>query len=135
MRRVEEFKISQHPYAVDLGSLDRRQTMVCVTAVWYRRKTGLLSAHIGYLRDYQALDSPSAEEFLARYRDGRYGGECLSRWNGGDLWTCCRSWETAERHKVLLEAMLAGYPAAPEGYDGWWVFEPAEPARRGVSRG
>ncbi len=123
MRRVETFKISQRPYAVDLGSLSRSGSAVSVSAVWYRRKSGLLSAHVGLLSNWQPLDLPGAEEFLTQHRDGRYGGICQSRWNGHDLWTYC-DWERARQHKELLEAMLAGYPAAPEGYDGWWVFDP-----------
>lgn len=127
MRRVDEFKISQRPYSVDPRSLESAQGTppARVGAVWYRRKNGLLSAHIGYLWDYQRPATQTVEEFLARHDDGRYGGTCLSRWNGHDLWTCC-GWETAQQHKELLEAMLAGYPAAPEGYDGWWVFDPPE---------
>lgn len=130
MIREEKFLISRKPYAVDLTSLCRthRETgntwaWYTVDAVWFRgRKTDPVAC-IGTLRTI--IDDPepaTAREFLQRYTDGRYGGDCDGRWDGTGYWGNVPL-DVQERHLAILRPMLANYPAVSDGYDGWWTFQ------------
>lgn len=129
MRREDEFVVSHRPYAVDLSSLTvephqpgERTVYYCwVSAVWYRRRNGQTVACVGTLRGFQHAVPSDALEFLARHDDGRYGGDCLGRWDGARYWGAQEP-ETIEQHLALLRPMLDAYPAVPAGYDGWWTF-------------
>lgn len=136
MRREDTFVQSHRPYAVDLGSFrtidpnngngitaDPAQwTWARIDAVWFRRRAGVTVACVGHLRDLQRPAAASAAQFLARHEDGRYGGDCAGRWDGERYWGSQLP-DVIERHLELLRPMLAGYPACPSGYDGWYVFE------------
>jgi hypothetical protein len=139
----KELVLSRGPYAVDLGSYHRGtpeeetadgSAWCSVRAVWFRRKAGLLRACTGTLRDL--LPPPAdAVGFLNAMDDGRYGGDCLGRWDGTRYWG---SQDPAEigRHLALLRPMLERYPMAPDGYHGWWRFpttREAQEARRGTA--
>jgi hypothetical protein len=130
MIKVEKFVVSHRPYAVDLNSLRFEQpwSQGCwarVQAVWFRRKAGITSAHVGFLGTYlgtRITQPPTAVEFLESYKDGRYGGECTGRWDGRGYWGAEEP-ETIDKHLALLRPMLTHYPACPAGYSGWWEFE------------
>lgn len=130
MRREERFVLSHRPYAVELGSLTVGPASFCqVSAVWFRRRRGATVACIGYLWDYQGPSvahpdrkSPaSVGEFLERHSDGRYGGTTEGRWDGERYWGAQEP-DMIEQHLALLRPMLDGYPACPDGLDGWWTF-------------
>lgn len=128
MIREDEMLISHNPYAVDLSSMHVEETewtsctyAITVNAVWFRRRRGLTVACIGTLKDYQKSEPQSAVQFLARHNDGRYGGNCLGRWDGIGYWGA-ENLQIVKTHLDILRPMLEGYPAAPPGYDGWWRF-------------
>ncbi|MFC6081020.1 hypothetical protein [Sphaerisporangium aureirubrum] len=132
MIRDPRFLISQRPYAVDLTSLrfTLREAMPgsgrvfydCrIDAVWFRRRKGTTVACIGTLWDLQDDRPADAVQFLERHADGRYGGDCDGRWDGQRYWGAQEP-DVIERHLALLRPMLDGYPAIPDGYDGWWRF-------------
>lgn len=127
MIREDRFLISRRLYAVDLTSFRLREDTKTgwfggrITAVWFRRRRGVTVACVGTLWDYQKPAPADALEFLARHDDGRYGGNCLGRWDGENYWGA-QVPDVIERHLALLRPMLANYPAIPDGYDGWWRF-------------
>lgn len=146
MIRDEKFVISRNQYAVDLSSLrvtsrtgyrGRIYYPASVRAVWFRRRrrggygpsgSVVTVACIGDLSTSQDIRPETAVEFLARYRDGRYGGNCHGRWDGSGYWGSEDPEEMAE-HLALLRPMLAAYeknpkaPKLPAGFDGWWRFD------------
>jgi len=100
-----------------------------VEAVWFKRKSGVLTAFIGSYhpmvlrRDQQPTDDAYGT-WIAAADDNRYGGSWLASWNGTGLLSYDQPVtpaETAERI-AFLDAMLRGYPDPPAGYDGWWTF-------------
>ncbi len=135
MIREDKFLISRKPYAVDLSTLrggcvdtpsgrnpysyDGR-----IDAVWFRRRKGETVACIGTLWDYQYPEPADAAQFLAQHEDGRYGGDCIGRWDGDSYWGNVTLAEQ-ERHLAILRPMLANFPAIPDGYSGWWTFQPS----------
>lgn len=133
MIREDKFLISHAPYAVDLDSfqVEERGTDTSrpwyrgtVTAIWYRRKHGVVTAHFGTLWDSQTEKPADAEAFLRAHDDGRYGGDCKARWNGQNLWAPDTPWERQnELQRLLSNALDYSYPAAPPGFDGWWTFK------------
>ncbi|MGW5582838.1 hypothetical protein [Streptomyces sp. NPDC003857] len=132
MIRENRFLISRKPYAIDLSSLQRSErdpdktwAWYAVDAVWFRGTKNDPVACLGSLRTI--IDDPApvnVEEFLARFTDGRYGGDCQGRWDGENYWGAQKPLEI-DLHLSLLEPMLANYPAVPDGYDGWWTFQRA----------
>ncbi|WP_030169055.1 hypothetical protein [Streptomyces sp. NRRL S-813] len=128
MIREDRFLISRKPYAVDLSSLRLREDTETgwfdgrMTAVWFRRKQRVTVACIGTLWDHQKPAPADALEFLARHDDGRYGGNCLGRWDGTGYWGA-EVPDVQEQHLAILRPMLANFPAIPPGYDGWWTFQ------------
>lgn len=136
MRREDRFVMSHKPYAVDLSSLREERGFYRVDAVWFRRRRRggygpngavVTVACVGNLHTGQRPAPSTAREFLERYDDGRYGGDCQGRWDGTGYWGSQRP-ETMTEHLDLLRPALDGYlrdpeaPQAPEGYDGWWAF-------------
>lgn len=134
MIRDDRFLISRKPFAVDLGSMtgvqhdrgDRVAFSGTANAVWFRRKDGVTRACIGtlglwshYLPERLDLNDPHA--VLSADLDGRYGGDCHGRWDGTGYWGA-EVLEVQQQHLEILRPMLAGYPAIPAGYDGWWRF-------------
>lgn len=131
MIRETKFLISRKPYAADLASLRTSESerdpskpwaWYVVNAVWFRGRKAEPVACIGTLRTI--IDDPapaSAREFLERYTDGRYGGDCQGRWNGAGYWGAEMP-EVQAQHLAILRPMLANYPAVPDGFDGWWTF-------------
>lgn len=133
MIREDKFLISRRPYAVDLSSyaLARHDSDYpgarttwhgTVNAVWFRRRSGVLAACVGRLWDIQTADPGDVHTFLARHEDGRYGGDCVSRWDGASFWSASQDPETTAAHLELLRPMLENYPDIPAGYDGWYRF-------------
>lgn len=133
MIKVSKFRISHRPYAVDLSSFaltwpgeGSRQNWASFDAVWFRRRRGVTVACIGQLRDYFSLAfDPTAEDALRAMDDGRYGGDCIARWDGQSYWAndpSSLSPEGIERHLAILRPMLENFPAIPRGYDGWWTY-------------
>ena len=137
MIREDKFLISRKPFAVNLDSFRRRERQAsntwawyAVDAVWFRGTKDQPVACIGDL--HTLIDDPeptTAREFLERYDDGRYGGNCAGRWDGESYWGNV-TLDVQERHLAILRPMLANYPAIPAGYDGWWTFQ----APKGGSR-
>jgi hypothetical protein len=129
--RETKFLISRKPYAVDLASFRRTERQpgntwawYTINAVWFRGRKTEPVACIGDL--HTLIDDPEptdAREFLERYTDGRYGGDCHGRWDGTSHWGNV-TLEQQEQHLAILRPMLANYPALPDGYDGWWTFQP-----------
>jgi hypothetical protein len=138
MIREDAFVLSRKQFAIDLGSLrigaleqrfDGSPIAWCsVSAVWYRRKSGQMRVSVGYLRD---LIAPPVDisEFLDGFDHDPWGGHCEGRWDGKRYWG---SEEPAvqEAHLKLLRPLMAGNPAVPEGYDGWWRFLTTEERER-----
>ncbi|OEV13289.1 hypothetical protein [Streptomyces nanshensis] len=137
MNRRETFVFSHKPYAVNLDSLrgtletgrDWRFYRGRIDAVWFRRKDGITRACIGTLWASKRRETePTAQEFLQAHDDGRYGGDCVARWDGVNYWGPGQSLEGMHKHLALLRPMLDdfhatdGAPEAPEGYEGWWTF-------------
>ncbi|MEH0631750.1 hypothetical protein [Streptomyces stelliscabiei] len=136
MNRETRFLISRKPFAIDLTTVtgsqhprgDRHAFSGTANAVWYRRQNGITRACLGslmlfshYLPEPLDLDDPHA--ILSADLDGRYGGDCHGRWDGENYWGAQKPFEI-DLHLTLLEPMLANYPAIPDGYDGWWTFQP-----------
>lgn len=146
MIRQTAFLASSALYAVDLSGLKRSPCghtasgeplyRYDIPAVWFKRRKGVDAAQSGYLWTYATAthleeDPAAARNFLAtELTDGRYGGQCLHRWDGERLWSE-PSIPVAEQPLAFLRDMLAAYPEIPDGYDGWWRF----PKRGEVSRG
>ncbi len=134
MIREDKFLISRKPYAIDLSSFrrserdpDKTWAWYTVDAVWFRGRKNEPVACIGTLRDI--VDDPEpvdAADFLRRFDDGRYGGDCHGRWDGESYWGNVTLAEQ-ERHLAILRPMLANYPTVPARYDGWWTFQTARP--------
>lgn len=136
MIREDRFVLSHRPYAVDLASFrtvdpnngggltaePSEWTWARINAVWFRRRRGLTVACVGDLCDLQRPAPTDAAEFLARHDDGRYGGDCRSRWDGNRFWSATQNPAIHAAHLALLKPMLAAYPAIPGGYQGWWRF-------------
>jgi hypothetical protein len=126
MIKKGKFLISDKPYAVDLGSY-RPEGNGGIDAVWFRRRreayNGPLrtAACAGRLKGCQVPDLSTVDSFLATFTDGRYGGDCLARWDGTNLWSLADE-PDRERYKKILVPMLENFPAVPPSYSGWWVF-------------
>lgn len=127
MRHEDRFVQSHRPYAVNLATLRRADVLTDrpvwwrVEAVWFRRRNGITIACVGELRTIQDPRPKDAIDFLIRYTDGRYGGDCHGRWDGENYWGAQQP-DTIAEHLELLRPMLANHPAIPYGFDGWWSF-------------
>jgi hypothetical protein len=129
MIKARRFRMSERPYAVDLGSyrtpgMGRGE----IDAVWFRRRRQRYGEPVrtiacaGVLHEYQTPCRTAVEDFLAAYTDPRRGGDCLARWDGTSLWS--NTDETARKAYLdILVPMLENSPDVPPGYSGWWVFE------------
>ena len=123
MIREEKFLISNRPYAVDLSSLRTYGSLSVIRAVWFRRRRGVTVACTGILKGWPGPPPGDAVEFLRNLTDGRYGGSAEGRWDGSGYWGSTEDVAIMHEHLNLLRPMLADYPDAPDGYDGWWRFE------------
>jgi len=140
--REAKFLISHAPYAVKLDSLmtkprhpskqvdgqwvkdpDRTYYGCRIEAAWFRRKSGIVSAHLGTLWDYLDEEPADGTAFLTAATDGRYGGRCIARWDGDSLWAPESTWAQMTAYEEFLRPMLDNYPAVPPGYDGWWTYK------------
>jgi len=136
VRRTDRFLISQKPYAINLSTItgdqhprgDRYAFSGHAGAVWYRRKAGVTRACIGtlglwshYLREPLDLTDPHA--ILSADLDSRYGGDCHGRWDGERYWGAQEP-ARIEEHLAVLRPMLAADPIIPDGFDGWWTYQP-----------
>jgi hypothetical protein len=130
--KVDKFRFSYRPYAVDLSTWtavsrgadyqDRSVWWVGLTAVWFRGPKTAPKACIGRLHAYLTGEAPAdAVEALQRMDDGRYGGDCQGRWNGVGYWGA-ESPDLAAEHMAILRPMLDNFPEIPPGYDGWWTY-------------
>lgn len=123
MERTDRFVLSGRVHAVDMASfklVDESRPQIDVA--YFRPKYGKVVAHFGHLWDYQVPSPRSAEEFLARLVDGRYGPRCEARWNGDSLWAPGVDWDRAAELQGFLAGMLDNYPNPPEGWSHWWRF-------------
>jgi hypothetical protein len=108
------------PVRATVRGVDRAWYQVGVDAFWFRGKAGRPTAHRGTLWDSLSggAQPPDLAEMLARW-DGRYGGNCIARWDGTRLWGP----DTPEDIEAALEFLrpaLDAFPAIPAGYEGWW---------------
>lgn len=137
MIRETKFLISRKPYAIDLSTVTLKATerdgiywlSGSCRAVWYRRKAGVTRACMGELRLWaqwlrEKPDLSSPEAMLGNELDSGAGGDPDGRWDGERYWGSQKPFEQS-LHLAVLEPMLANYPAIPDGYDGWWTFQPA----------
>lgn len=126
MYREDRFVMLHRGYAVNLTSLRRKPSgyegFFVLDAVWFRRKHGITTAHVGVLWDLQRPEPTDAMEFLERHEDGRYGGDCFARWDGEWFWAAGQDPEENARYLELLKPMLANFPEPAPGYSGWWRF-------------
>jgi hypothetical protein len=126
MIKAAKFRISDKPYAVDLETY-RPEGSGAISAVWFRRRREAYNGPLrtvacaGELRGCLVPDLSTVESFLVTFTDGRYGGDCMARWDGTNLWSLADESARA-RYKKILVPMLANYPEVPPSYDGWWVF-------------
>jgi hypothetical protein len=108
------------------GSSRRGETpyyTMTMQAVWFRRKSGILSAHYGHLWNSSKEKPASLLAWIENDRDGRYGGRCIARWDGDNLWAPESTWEQMKEYEEFLRPMLESYPEVPPGFDGWWTFK------------
>jgi hypothetical protein len=135
--RESRFLISRKPYAVDLDTLTASQGergdliwfSGAVDALWFRKQNGVTRACIGSLKLFshylsERLDILDPHAVLTADLDGRYGGDCHGRWDGTGYWGA-EDLAVQARHLAILRPMLANYPALPDGFDGWWTFQPS----------
>lgn len=139
MIRETRFVQSHRPYAVRLDTfraLDHRNRdgrdwkWYGIDAVWFRRRSigygperrMVTVACVGELHDLQRQPPADAAEFLAAHDDGRYGGDCRSRWDGHQFWSADQNPDTQAADLALLKPILDAYPAIPDGHSGWWRF-------------
>lgn len=121
MQRDGDFKISRKPYAIGLDSLKiGDHGYATMEAAWFRRRNSITVACLGQLWDIHP-DARNAADFLEVIDTGRYGGTALSRWDGHGYWGH-EDPEQMVRDLEILRPMLSGFPAVPDGYDGWWSF-------------
>jgi hypothetical protein len=142
VRKLEKFQISKAPYAIlhdtfnvnerwatytqPDGSSRRGETpyySMTVEAIWFRRKSGVLTAHVGHLWDSSSDRPADLMAWIENDWDGRYGGNCRARWDGENLWAPGLSWDAAAEVHDILAAALANFPEVPEGFDGWWTYQ------------
>ncbi len=137
MKRETKFLISRKPFAIDLTTVtleasehhDAYWLSGSCRAVWYRRKNGTTYACLGTLRLWahrlrEQPDVSTPEAMLSNDLDSRYGGDPDGRWDGTGYW-CSEIPDVQQQHLAVLRPMLTDYPSAPDGYDGWWTFQPA----------
>lgn len=128
MIKTQKFLVSRPLYAVDLDSFQAVDGTCSVNAVWFRRRRRGYSlpletvACCGRLWNVLQVPPPTVAEFLAGHTDNRYGGDCVARWDGTNLWSNADEAQRAE-YAAVLRPMLAAYPEIPDGFDGWWGFE------------
>jgi len=140
--REDKFVLSKRQYAVDISTLKegrkpfvngRGETWYCysVRAVWFRPRPHLqIAACAGFLVNSTLGPCDSVEDFLARYRDGRYGGDCRARLVRGKYWDCDQDPALGAGRYTLLCGMLDNYPIVPDGYNAWWRFETTKELER-----
>lgn len=123
MRRLEKFAISHKPIALKRNGLTAYESSntVWLDAVWFRRRNGVTVACLGHLWDHMDQVPADFEEFARRCTTGRYGPDCMARWDGIHYWG---SQQPGKMYAdlELLRPMLENYPEVPDGYDGWWTF-------------
>lgn len=144
MRKLDKFQVSKAPYAIRHdtylvrekwatytqpdGSRARREgdtpyyTMT-VEAVWFRRKSGILTAHYGHLRDSSRDRPADLLDWIENDWDGRYGGNCVARYQADGLWAPGATWQEMKQYEGVLRQMLDNFPESPVGYDGWWTYK------------
>jgi hypothetical protein len=139
--REEKFLISHAPYAVkpetinltpyshtpNNGSETVTTWSGTIEAMWFRRKSGRLSAHYGCLHGHFGEDQPDGFlDFMAKCDDGRYGGNCWARWDGDYFWAPDTTWEIQKKYQAELDAALKRYGEIPDGCNGWWTYKIVE---------
>ena len=102
-----------------------------VNAVWFKRKSGVLTATLGTYGLFLLPRGPGAtsdtyEAWVDAHTDNRYGAAHVASWDGTRLIGGGVPAVDAER-VAFLQGMLDGFPSVPVGFDGWWTFE--RPAR------
>lgn len=130
MRREDRFVLSHRPYAVALATFRMEMSTGwngeyshgTIDAVWFRRKSGVTAACVGTLSNMQYPPALDVAAFLAGFDDGRYGGDCLGRWDGTRYWGAGQDPDVNAAYLELLRGMLAAFPDVPACHDGWWVF-------------
>jgi hypothetical protein len=120
MVKHDELVVSRGMYAVRPDTLSSAASWRRLDAVWFRRRHRQTVACVGYLWGYSGGETVG--EFLEGIDTARYGGTCLSRWDGRIHWSNGLPPEEMGRQLAILRPMLESYPAIPEGYDGWWEF-------------
>lgn len=131
--------MSRKPFAVNLSTFrdaslkesnwavgTRYLVSAWIDAVWYRRKDGETRACLGTLHLWshslrEPVDVTDPIAVLSADLDGRYGGDCMGRWDGTRYWGAQEP-AVMEQHLAVLQPMLANYPACPDGYSHWWRF-------------
>jgi hypothetical protein len=134
MIREDRFLISRKSFPIDLSTVRGEQQprgdlfafSGSANAVWYRRKDGITRACLGTVGLWShylpaPLDLNDPHSILSADLDGRYGGDYHARWDGENYWGSQKPFEQ-NLHLTVLEPMLVNFPAAPDGYDGWWRF-------------
>jgi hypothetical protein len=137
MLREPRFVQCHRPYAVNLATLTGSQHPLgqtdfyafsgVVHAVWYRRQNGTTRACVGTLKLWShslktPLDLDDPRGVLSADLDGRYGGDCRSRWDGARFWSAVQDPGAQAADLALLGPMLENHPQPAPGYDGWWHF-------------
>jgi len=129
---TEYFKPSKRFYSVLPSTLycqkvssplDRQLFRITIDACWYRLKSGIISAHVGELWDFQYEIPQDHVQFLSRHDDGRNGGDCRSRLDEfQNFWTSSQDLDKLSSDSEFLDWMRIHYPSIPDGWDGWWRF-------------
>jgi hypothetical protein len=128
--------LSHDQFALDLREMFTQTresgSVICrVDAVWFRRRKRVLQACAGSLRAWfgpnyadgrEPLDAAQFAQMADR-RNAWASADCQARWDGETFWAQPPMHPDFQRgYLELLEPMLAGFPAVPHGYDGWWRF-------------
>jgi hypothetical protein len=90
-----------------------------VEAVWFRRKDGVIAAHLGSFSSFSKTVL-SFEEFKNTIgpMEARYGPTVKAKWDGQNLWGVT---DFVEQNRIVayLDPILQNYPEVPKGLEGW----------------
>lgn len=129
MRHSDKFIFSHHPYAIDYSSLRWEGEWGHIGAIWFRRRHGVSSVHIGGLRNLTHLRTTDPVSFLEEFVGREHSGYCTARWDG-ETYLGPKKPEVMAANLEILRPLLDGFlsrkyeqaPWIPENYTGWWTF-------------
>lgn len=92
------------------------------TALWTRKRNGVLTVYLGQIRGYQLQEAENVTQWMGRYT-APMERRLTSSYNGTRMW---HRGAGIEREERLLRQAWHG--ELPVGFIGWWTPEHTEPA-------